>query len=320
MYAGKKVAVIVPAYNEEKLIRRVLESMPNFVDKVIVVDDASKDRTVEMVRKFADDTRIDLVTHARNQGVGAAITSGYKRSLDLNIDIAAVMAGDAQMDPEDLEKIIQPVAQSDIDYCKGNRLFTGKAWRIIPKHRYLGNAFLSLVTKIASGYWYSADSQSGYTAISNAALRRIDLDLLYKRYGFPNDLLVKLNVANCKVLDVPIKPVYNVGESSKMKLWKVIPTLSLLLIRNFFWRIFQKYVIRDFHPLVFFYLMGMALMPLGLILGFLILYRNTSLGVGPALPVGWIVLCALTLISGMQSLFFAMWFDMDYNRQLNGRR
>lgn len=320
MLANKKISVVVPAYNEENLIGKVIETIPGFVDKIIVVNDKSRDNTTEVVRahqkKLKD--KLVLVEHDRNQGVGAAIVTGYKQALDLRQDVCAVMAGDSQMDPEDLEKIVRPVAEGKTDYTKGNRLFTGKAWEIIPKHRYLGNALLSLLTKIASGYWSIADSQSGYTAISDQALRKIDLDGVYKKYGFPNDFLVKLNVCNCRVLDVPTRPIYNVGERSKIRLWKVIPTLSFMLAKDFLWRLFQKYVIRDFHPLVFFYILGIILLPLGTFLGAAILYINTPLSAGPALPVGWIVLCALLIISGIQSMFFAMWFDMDYNRHLCG--
>ncbi|MFH1045768.1 MAG: glycosyltransferase family 2 protein [Candidatus Omnitrophota bacterium] len=319
MVTDKKIGVVIPAYNEENLIAKVIATIPRFVDTIIVVDDKSRDNTLAVAKMHQQQLKdkLVIVEHRRNQGVGAAIISGYKKAIELGLDVVTVMAGDAQMDPADLESIVLPVAQGKADYAKGNRLFTGKAWQIIPKHRYLGNAFLSLLTKIASGYWHVSDSQSGYTAINLASLRKLDLESVYKRYGFPNDLLVKLNVSNCRVLDVPVKPVYNIGEQSKIRLWKVIPTLSVLLIRDFFWRLFQKYVIRDFHPLIFFYLLGIVLLPLGSGLGLVILYTNTPLGgAAQALPIGWIILCALLVISGMQSLFFAMWFDMDYNRHL----
>ncbi|MBN3038380.1 MAG: glycosyltransferase family 2 protein [Candidatus Omnitrophica bacterium] len=318
MLENKRIAVVIPAYNEANLVSKVIETMPNFVDKIIVVDDRSTDNTVEVIKKYQPKLKdkLVLVEHGKNQGVGAAIISGYKRGLELGVDVCAVMAGDGQMDPADLEKILTPVVKERCDYAKGNRLFTGQAWKIIPKHRYLGNAFLSLLTKIASGYWHVADSQSGYTAISTEALKKLDLDNIYKKYGFPNDILVKLNVCNCRVVDIPARPVYNVGERSKIRLWKVVPTLSLMLLKDFFWRLCQKYIIRDFHPLIFFYLLGILLLPLGLGLGLVILYTNTPLNSGVSLPVGWIVLCALLLISGMQSLFFGMWFDMDYNRNL----
>ncbi len=173
------------------------------------------------------------------------------------------MAGDAQMDPRDLPGLLNPIADGEVDYSKGNRLFTGKAWRVIPKSRYFGNAILSFLTKIASGYWHVADSQSGYGAIALQVLKTIDLETIYKRYGMPNDLLVKLNVYHFRVRDVPIHPIYGIGEKSGLKIYKVVFTLSFLLLRLFFWRLKEKYVIRDFHPLVLFYLLGFVLTPIG---------------------------------------------------------
>jgi hypothetical protein len=177
----------------------------------------------------------------------------------MGLDVVVVMAGDGQMDPADLDRVVAPVARGEADYVKGNRLFRGESWRMIPHYRYLGNAMLSLMTKIASGYWHIADSQSGYTAISHTALVRIDLDRIYKRYGMPNDILVRLNVGNFRVRDVSIRPVYNIGEVSGIRLRKVIPTISWLLLRDFCWRLVEKYILRDFHPLVFFYCMGLTL-------------------------------------------------------------
>ncbi len=139
------------------------------------------------------------------------------------------MAADNQMDPADLQSIVEPVARGEAEYAKANRLFTGRAWELIPRHRYLGNAALSFLTKIASGYWHVADSQSGYTAISREALEELDLERIYPRYGFPNDMLVHLNVYGARVRDVPSRPVYGVGEESGIKLRKVIPTMSWML-------------------------------------------------------------------------------------------
>ena len=177
------------------------------------------------------------------------------------------MAADNQMDPADLEAIAMPVVHGEVEYSKANRLFTGQAWDLIPHHRYLGNAVLSLLTKIASGYWHVADSQSGYTAAAHDTLAALDLDRLYPRYGFPNDMLVHLNVVNARVRDVPSRPVYGVGERSGIKLRKVVPRISWLLVKAFFWRLREKYVIRDFHPLVFFYVFGIVMGLAGLALG-----------------------------------------------------
>jgi len=215
MYLKKTIAVVVPAYNEEKLIARTLKEIPDLVDKMIVVDDASTDNTARIVKELAEnDQRIQLIQHEENQGVGGAIVTGYKKARDLEIDATVVMAGDAQMDPNDLIRIIEPVADGSADYTKGNRLFYGDSWNMIPHYRYLGNSFLSLMTKISSGYWHIADSQSGYTAISLIALQRVNLDKIYKRYGMPNDLLIKLNQHDFRVRDVHVRPVYNVGEKS----------------------------------------------------------------------------------------------------------
>jgi len=252
---GKRVAVVVPAHNEEKLIAETIRGIPEFVDRVYVVDDRSSDGTVAAVHAFGD-PRVELIEHERNLGVGGAILTGYQRALAERVDVTAVMAADAQMDPGDLETLAGAVARGEVDYAKANRLFTGQAWEVIPRYRYLGNAVLSLLTKIASGYWHVADSQSGYTAIS----------------------------------------------------W--------LLLKGFFWRLREKYVIRDFHPLVFFYALGILATLIGLGLGIAELVLRI---LGNDITPATIVLVALLLISGSQFTLFAMWFDMESNRDLGGR-
>ena len=312
MLEGKRVAVVVPAHDEERLIATTLGGIPGFVDRIIVVDDGSTDATIERVRSFGD-ARVELVVHERNRGVGAAIVTGYKRALDEDIDVICVMAGDNQMDPEDLEALARPVARGEVDYAKANRLFTGQAWELMPRTRYIGNAVLSMLTKIASGYWHVADSQSGYAAIGKDTLALLDLDRVYTYYGFPNDLLVHLNVVNARVRDFPSRPVYGVGERSGIRYHKVAPRISWLLIKAFFWRLREKYVIRDFHPLVFFYAFGFLATLTGLVLGIVeIAYRIA----GNAVSVGTVVLIALLLISGSQFTLFAMWFDMESNKDL----
>jgi glycosyltransferase involved in cell wall biosynthesis len=309
---GKRVAVVIPAYNEEKLLASTIEGIPNFVDAVYVVDDASKDGTVEAARNVRD-RRVQVIEHERNQGVGAAIVTGYKQALADRVDVTAVMAADNQMDPEDLEHIVAPVARDELDYAKANRLFTGQAWELIPRYRYLGNAVLSLLTKIASGYWHVADSQSGYTAVSLRYLELLDLDRIYKRYGFPNDMLVHLNVWDARVRDIPSRPIYGVGERSGIRLRRVVPTISWLLVKGFFWRLRTKYVIRDFHPLVFFYIFGFLMSVLGLALGIAELVLRI---LGNQITAATVVLVALLLIFGSQFTLFAMWFDMESNKDL----
>src|SRR5712691_4305551 len=317
MFEGRRVFVVVPAHNEEKLIGEVLETMPACVDRVIAVDDASTDRTPEVLceagRRMGE--RLRVIRHAANSGVGAAIISGYKAALGEDREglLVAVMAGDAQMDPADLPRLLMPLVKDQADYTKGNRLFTGEAWKIIPRHRYLGNAVLSFLTKVASGYWHVADSQSGYTAVTAEALSLLQLHRLYPRYGFPNHLLVELNNYDFRVRDVPIRPVYNVGEVSGIRLHRVIPTLSWLLVKCYFWRMKEKYIIRDFHPLVFFLTLGLVVTGTGFLLGLYIVYLRLFRG---ALSPTTVIFDVFLLISGMQMLFFAMWMDMEHNKGL----
>jgi len=314
MYKDKSVAVVVPAHNEEKLIAKTLNDIPEEVDRIIVVDDASRDRTGGVVEGMAsEDKRVVLLRHEINQGVGGAIATGYKKARELLMDVTVVMAGDAQMDPRDFYSIVNPIANGEADYTKGNRLFYGDAWRMIPHYRYLGNSFLSLLTKIASGYWHIADSQSGYTAISLLALQRIDLENIYKRYGMPNDLLIKLNQYDFRVRDVHVRPVYNVGEKSGIRLMQVIPRISWILFKGFWRRLFFKYVVKDFHPLVFFYCLSVILLTVSVPLTVRFFYIWAKTGNIPDINAMALV---FSLISGFQSLFFGMWFDMEANKHL----
>ncbi len=313
MLEGKRVAVVVPAYNEELLVAETLRGMPEFVDRIVVVDDRSTDGTVEQARSVGD-PRVEVIVHDVNGGVGAAILTGYERCRDEGIDVTCVMAADNQMDPAELIDLVAPVARDETDYTKANRLFTGEAWTLIPRARYLGNAALSLLTKIASGYWHVADSQAGYTALSLDVLRRLDLQRVYRRYGFPNDMLVHLNVANARVRDVPSRPIYGVGERSGIKIRRVAPRIAWLLFKGFWWRLKEKYVIRDFHPLVFFYVLGALMTTVGLALG--VIVAVSRLFFGNVITTPTIVLVALLLISGTQFTLFAMWFDQETNKEL----
>ena len=315
MLEEKSIAVVIPAHDEEKLIGETISGIPGFVDRIVVVDDRSSDGTAAVVEALGD-PRVELIRHERNEGVGAAIVTGYKRARDEGIDVTAVMAGDNQMDPTDLQTLVQPVARGEVDYAKANRLFTGQAWDLIPRTRYLGNAVLSLLTKVASGYWHVADSQTGYTAISLEYLQLLDLDRIYRGYGMPNDMLVHLNIWNARVRDFPSRPIYNVGERSGIRLRKVVPRISWLLVKGFFFRMREKYVIRDFHPLVFFYFLGFLMTTLGLVLGIVEVVLRLM---GNAITTPTIVLVALLLISGSQFMLFAMWFDMESNKDLGGR-
>lgn len=363
MLHGKTVAVVVPAYNEETQIGQVLATMPAFVDRIVVVNDCSRDATEAVVREFmrqdregtachealcenleetrynraevivrqieqqelqfftpsevvndAPDTdRVILINLLRNGGVGAAIARGYKWCKDYAIDCTAVMAGDGQMDPSELESICLPVVDEGIDYVKGNRLIHRSAWLVIPKIRYFGNSILSMLTKIASGYWRVSDTQTGYTAISLAALRALRLYKIYPRYGMPNDMLVKLNIAYCTLREVEIKPVYNVGEVSKMNIRKVICTVSWLLCKCFFKRLWIKYLFKDFHPIFMLYNLSFFTLSVAGLLSLRLLGDFLS---GQSWSFVVLLLFVFLSMSGFQFLLSAMWMDMQDNDRL----
>ncbi|HPB40676.1 MAG TPA: glycosyltransferase family 2 protein [Flexilinea sp.] len=316
MYKNKSICVVVPAHNESKQIGQVIETMPEFVDRIVIVDDASKDQTVRVVEQYQQkNKKIVLLKHLTNQGVGGALATGYNWARDNDFDVAVRMDGDGQMNPGDLAALLDPVVENRADYSKGNRLFTGEAYNKIPKVRYFGNAFLSLLTKIASGYWHIADFQSGYTAMNRNALHTIPWDQMYKYFGQPNDLLVRLNVYNFRVTDVPVEPLYDVGEKSGMKISRVIFTISWLLIKLFFWRMKEKYIIRDFHPLIFFYFLG-GLFGLSTILLFIrVFYCWMMTGNIPSINA---LAAFFSFMSASLFTLFAMWFDMEANKDLKG--
>jgi glycosyltransferase involved in cell wall biosynthesis len=310
MYKQQKIAVVVPAYKEEELIGETLLSIPKYVDKVYAVDDGSPDRTYEIIQKIAEkDSRIVPIKRKENGGVGAAIVTGYKKALQDKMDIAVVMAGDNQMDPAFMPALLAPIVDGKADYAKGNRLLSPEYRGAMNRWRFFGNAILTFLTKIASGYWQLIDPQNGYTAISRRALERIDLDSIYPWYGYCNDILVKLNVLGFKVVNV-LHPARYGREKSKIKYSEYIFKVSWLLLRDFFWRLKMKYIILSFNPLVFFYLFGLILTPIGFALGLWSLYMWTIYGASLFIRG---TLSMLVFIIGLQFLLFAMLFDMQNN-------
>jgi len=316
VYKNQTICVVVPAYNEATQIGSVIQTMPEYVDVIIIVDDASTDDTVSVVKTYQKkNDSLFLIVHKTNQGCGGALVSGYQWSKENHYDITVRMDGDGQMNPDDLEALLMPVVDGTADYSKGNRFFSGRAYEIMPKLRFFGTAFLSLLTKIVSGYWHLSDFQSGFTAINRKALETIDWTKMYKGYGQPNDQLILLNVYNFKVADVPVEPIYHVGEVSGIRIKKVIFTLSWLLFKRFFWRLKEKYIIRDFHPLVFFYSLGLFLGGFSFLLFIRVFYIWVLTSHIPAINA---LAAFSSFMASAQFTLFAMWFDMEANKALKG--
>lgn len=363
MLNNKTIAVVVPAYNEGTQIGIVIDSMPSFVDRIIIVNDCSKDNTAQVVQRYIEESapspislkifpnrpvpnlyneaemvlqenaemeltkyvpseiinknpetdRIILINHLKNGGVGAGIARGYKWCMDHDIDCTAVMAGDGQMDPSELEGLCWPVVNGEVDYVKGNRLRHPSSWLVIPRIRFFGNSILSILTKIASGYWRVSDTQTGYTTISLNALKSIKIYDIYQSYGMPNDLLVKLNIAQATLKEITIKPVYRVGEQSKMKVARVIRKVSWLLLKLFFKRLWVKYLFRDFHPLFLFYHLAIILGAFCVPYGLKIL---KSFALGQTMNYEPLLAFIFLFTGSFQSLVFAMWMDIQDNDRL----
>lgn len=308
MYRNKKIAVVVPAYKEELLIRSTLSSMPSFVDIIYAVDDASPDKTGEIIDNCASmDPRVYPIHHEKNKGVGGAIISGYKKAIDDSVDIVAVMAGDNQMDPAFLPELLNPVVDESVDYTVGNRLINEKFRKGMSRWRFVGNSILTLLTKIASGYWQLMDPQNGYTAISRRALETISLDEIYPRYGYCNDLLVWLNTFGFRVRNVPHPARYGL-ERSKIKYSTYIVRLSWLLLNAFIWRLKTKYVLLSFHPLVFFYVAGILFVLLSILFGLYALWFKFVMNNEIFVPA---VVSVIVFGIGVQFVLSAMTFDMQ---------
>lgn len=363
MLKGKSVAVVSICYNEETQIGKVIETMPSFVDRIVIVNDKSTDKTEKVILGYIkndksevtklekeDDktiptlhnkadlllekiekeeaaffvpskvvnedpshSRIILISHEKNSGPGAAYATGYKWCRDHKIDCTAVMDGDGQMDPSELEDICMPVINNEVDFVKGNRLTHPANRRIMPNIRLLGNSILSLLTKIVSGYWHISDTQFDYKAFNLKTLKKLKLYDAYYYYGCPNDFLVKLNIANATVREIDSKPVYNIGEKSKLKEFKVMPKISWLLLKLFWVRLYKKYLIDNFHPLFLLYHFSFLLFVINVPFAIMVI---ESVRIGTTLPVTVMLIFSLLSLVGFQSLVFAMWMDMMDNERL----
>ncbi len=303
------IGIVIPAYNEEKFIEKTINGIPKYVEKIYVIDDGSTDGTPEILKRMKD-SRVLYIRHDKNRGVGAAIVTGYKLALEDGMDIVVVMAGDDQMDPEQLPNLLKPIIENNADYSKGNRLINKEFREGMSDWRSFGNALLTMITKIGSGYWNIMDPQNGYTAISRRTLEAIDIDSIYSYYGYCNDILIKLNTIGMKVEDVAIPARYG-EERSKIKYSKYIVKVAPMIFKGFLWRLKTKYMILDFHPLVFFYFASGILLPSGGLLILWILYHKLyNNPISPNFPL----LSVFITLMGLQLLLFAMFFDMQYDR------
>ena len=320
MYREHTVAIVVPAYNEAGYVGNVIDTIPDYADRVYVVDDGSTDDTWDEIRRHATarnaatDSPIGEfvvpIQHEENRGVGGAIKTGYSRAREERIDITAVLGGDDQMNPAALTRYLDPIVEGTADYTKGTRFAQPDDWTAMPRFRAVGNVVLSVLTKIASGYWGVMDSQNGYSAISLSALEAIDLDALYEYYGYCNDLLIRLNTAEMRVADVAHSAEFTYSDDwkSHIQYSEYIPRVSLMLLRGFARRLTRKYLLHQYSPIAPLYAIGATLSGVAGA-GFLAaLLGRTRDG-----PGTWL----LAFVSGLTALLSASVLDRTENSHLD---
>lgn len=300
------MAAVVPAYKEELMISRVIETMPDYVDDIVIVDDCSPDNTSGAVEQVGSD-RVTLIRHEVNQGVGGAIITGHKAALDLGADINVIMAGDAQMDPRYLPQLLDRVTDGGYGFAKANRFYAPESFTGMPGYRVFGNIVLSFMTKLTSGYWNLFDPQNGYTAVRADVVRRLPLDRVAKRYSFENDLLIHLNILQVPAVDVPIPAVYG-DEVSSIKLRRVIPELLHRLTVGFWTRIWYRYVLWSFSPIALLLFLGLALFVFGIAVTVWMIFQILGSAIATAATV---MLAALPLMLGAQMLISALQLDIQ---------
>lgn len=306
MYKGMHVAVVVPAHNEEQLIGRTISTVPEYVDSIVVIDDASTDETAKRAVETGD-PRLCIIEHEANTGVGGAIIDGHKRAVELGADVNVVMAGDAQMNPAYLPALLDPIADHGYGFTKANRFYSRQALAGMPAIRVFGSIVLSFATKLASGYWNLFDPQNGYTAVTREALDRIDLDRIARGYSFENDLLISLGIANVRAKDVPVPSVYG-DEISGMRLVKVVPEISRLLFTGFWRRMLFKYVLMSFSPIALLLFTGLFLCVAGAAIGIWAIVVTPS---GAAPSAGTVLLAVGPLLVGINMLVHALALDIQ---------
>jgi glycosyltransferase involved in cell wall biosynthesis len=319
MLNGYSIAVIIPCYNVEGSIRRTIERMPDCVDRIIAVEDASTDGTRQALAALGD-ARLIVLHHDRNQGVGGAMATGFAHALDLDVDLVVKLDGDGQMDPALIPALAGPITDDVCDYAKGNRFLHTRELRRMPVSRKFGNVVLTFLTKLASGYWHVFDPQNGFLAIHKEYLELLDLDRLREAgYFFENEMLIQLNVMAARVLDYPM-PAHYAGAQSSLRIANVLFSFPPRLVRGFLSRTYQRYVLRDFNMIVPLYIFGGALFSFGCLFGGYTWWYY-AIKVQASAPTGTIMLSVLPLILGFQMLIQGLLIDiLESPRAEGGRR
>ncbi len=314
MFYGHQIAVVIPAYRVEQWIIKVIQEVPEYVDRIIVVEDCSPDKTAAIVAAI-ENPKVILIRHEENKGVGGAMKTGFAEALRLGMDITAKMDGDHQMDPAYLPALLYPLVLKECDYIKGNRFHLVEKQRGMPMIRKIGNQTLTFLTKIASGYWHIFDPQNGYLAVRSDVLRNLCLEWIDDTYFFENSMLINLSVIEAKASDVYIPSRYGEEESSMSIAW-VLRKFPCRLFKGFFFRIYYRYIYRDVSPISIMLLIGSLLFIGGTLLGLIAWYK--SVFQNEPVELGTMAIGLGSVILGFQTLLNAL--VMDVQASPSGKR
>lgn len=302
-----KIAVVIPCYKVEKHILAVIDHIPDTVSTIYCVDDACPNQSGQLIENKADKKRVRIIKHEINKGVGGAMISGYKAAIKDGANIVVKLDGDGQMDPTLIERFIEPIENGECDYTKGNRFFYINDVKKMPRLRLFGNAILSFMTKLSSGYWNLFDPTNGYTAVHTSLLKNIDLDKIDNRYFFESDMLFRLNLAKANVQDIPMKAIYD-DEESNLKISKIILPFLYKHTRNTIKRIGYNYFLRDFSVASIEIMIALPLILFGIIFGFSKWIESTY--TGEVASAGTVMLSALPILIGLQFLLSFLNYDI----------
>lgn len=310
MYRNIEVAVVIPCYNEEKLIGKTVKRLPDFVDHIIAVNDASTDKTLDKLHELAkDNKKVVVIDNEKNLGVGGALMAGYRYALEkTSSEAIGIVAGDDQFDTSYLGPMLDEFIEGKYDYVKASRFFHREAFKTMPRYRQFGNIFISLLTKFSTGYYTITDITNGCGWLRRSILQKVNFDFVQQRYDYETSMLTALSIAGAKIKDHAV-PAYYGEEKSTIKL---IPTAlrNLRAVWVGFWRrMYYKYVLYSFHPIALFLLSGLALAGFGLVLGIYIAYVRIFNGESPS--TGTVMLVVLPLFLGFQFLLTAITMDMN---------
>lgn len=303
-----KCCVVIPLYKARSTILKVIENVGQEITNVYVVDDECPQFSGEYVKKNCSDKRVHVIKHDKNTGVGGAVITGYEYALKDGMDIIVKIDADGQMNPRLISKVIAPIINGEADYTKGNRFYNLSSLETMPRVRLFGNAFLSLLSKISTGYWNIFDPTNGFTAIHADIVRNLPLKNISKRFFFETDMLFRLNTLRAVVIDIPMDAVYG-NEKSNLKIAKIIPEFMVKHFKNFLKRIFYNYYLRDMSIASLELPLGLLFFIFGVVYGIIKWIESSQTGVFAS--VGTVMLSTLPIILGIQFLLNFLSYDIQ---------